>query len=126
MTRRAAFSLVEVLVAVALIGVIVFLALPNIVQVKDDSETQLAIARAEALNLATASYVQAHGRTVANAEWAGKPDDPGRYVLAAPYLSFAPATLAEYVPGGYAMDLPDSVLSLQKLTLTKGGATVVY
>ncbi len=124
--RYTGFSLVEVLVAVALVGVIVFLAIPNIVQVKDDSETHLAIARAEALNLATAAFVQAKGKSVANSAWSGATDDPARYALAAPYLAFAPATLAGYVPGGYGMDLPNDVLTLRKLDLTKGGAAVPY
>ena len=33
------FSLVEVLAAVAIIGIITFLAMPNIIAVKQDSET---------------------------------------------------------------------------------------
>ena len=35
--NRKAFSLVEVLAAVSIIGVIAFLAIPNIVKVKTDS-----------------------------------------------------------------------------------------
>ena len=56
--KKQGFSLVEVLAAVAIIGVITFLALPNIIAVKQDSETNLAISRAEAMNLALVSYIQ--------------------------------------------------------------------
>lgn len=119
------FSLVEVLVAVALIGVIVFLAIPNIVGVKEDSERHLAIARAEGLNMAMASYVQAQGRAAASTAWTGAANDEARYTLVTPYLSFAPATLAAYVPGGYAMSFPVSVASLTKVTLTTSGGTGV-
>ena len=74
--RFFAFSLVEVLAAVALIGIITFLALPNIVRIKQDSEESLAIARAEAINLSMASYLQAHGQTSASAGWAAATDAP--------------------------------------------------
>ena len=57
-----AFSLVEVLAAVAIIGIITFLAMPNIVAVKQDSETNLAISRAEALNIALVTLLQSNGR----------------------------------------------------------------
>ncbi len=120
------FSLVEVLVAVALIGVIVFLALPNIVSVKSDSERHLAIARAEALNMAMASYVQAQGRATATTAWTAAGNDEARYTLVKPYLAFAPNTLALYVPGGSTMAFPNSVAALQKVTLTYGGAAVGY
>ena len=46
--KENGFSLVEVLAAVAIIGIITFLAIPNIVAVKQDSETNMAISRAEA------------------------------------------------------------------------------
>ncbi len=115
----------EVLVAVALIGVIVFLAIPNIVRVKEDSERQLAISRAEALNMATASYVQAQGATNAQAAWSGAADDPARYDLAKPYLAFAPSALSDYIPGGYAMDLKDNVSPLEKHDLSTSDGTAV-
>ena len=47
--RRAGFSLVEVLAAVAIIGIIVFIAIPNVVQSRRDAEEHFAIGRAEAL-----------------------------------------------------------------------------
>lgn len=123
---RAAFSLVEVLAAVALIGVITFLALPNIVRIKQDSEEHLAIARAEALNLSMASYVQAHGQTAAAAGWAGASDAEDRYDLLAPYLAYAPAALADYMPGGYSATLPTTLLPLGKVTLTGPDGAISY
>jgi len=124
--NRAAFSLVEVLVAVALIGILVFIALPNIVQVKDDSETHLAISRAEALNMGIASYIQSRGLTTAHAAWQGAANDEARYTLIAPYLSFAPGTLAAFTPDGYGLTFPTSLTNLQKTALTKNGSNLDY
>lgn len=98
---RAAFSLVEVLAAVTVIGVVTFLAIPNIVRVKKDSEDSLARARADALNVAAAAYFQARGSEAANA-WDGA-NSEDRYALLQPWLSFAPTTLDEYMPGGYSI-----------------------
>jgi len=120
----SAFSLVEVLVAVALVGIMVFLALPNIVQIKDDSETHLAIARAEALNMAMASLVQARGIAAAGSAWSG--NDETKYGLIAPYLAFAPPTLAAYTPGGYNLAFPTTLAPLTKVTLTKGATVLTY
>jgi len=121
-----AFSLVEVLVAVALIGVLIFLALPNIVQVKTDSETHLAIARAEALNMSMASFVQGQGIAAASAAWTSASTDEAKYTLIKPYLAFAPATLALYTSGGYALAMPGSLAPLTKVTLSKGGSAINY
>jgi len=123
-----AFSLVEVLAAVALIGIITFLALPNIVRIKTDSEISLAISRAEALNLAMASYVQAHGQASATASWTAAADDDARYALLAPYLAYAPSTFAAYMPGGYRVTLPTSLVPLSKVSLATdpGGTSIAY
>ncbi len=106
--RGRAFSLVEVLAAVALIGVIVFLAIPNIVRVKQDSEENLAIARAEAINLAMASFVQAYG-SAAGTQWAGAANDEARYDKLAAYLAFAPDSFSDYLPSGYSLSLPTAM-----------------
>ncbi len=98
---RAAFSLVEVLAAVTVIGVVTFLAIPNIVRVKKDSEDSLARARADALNMAAAAYFQARGDEAKDA-WSSTSTE-GRYSLLQPWLSFAPSTLDEYMPGGYSI-----------------------
>lgn len=99
---RSAFSLVEVLAAITIIGVVTFLAIPNIVQIKRDGEDGLARARADALNVAVAAYFQAVGPDAAGTAWSAA-DNDDRYILLTPYLAFAPATLADYMPGGYSV-----------------------
>jgi len=121
-----AFSLVEVLAAVALIGIITFLAIPNIVRIKQDSEESLAISRAEALNLSMASYIQAHGQTAAAAGWSGASTDADRYALLAPYLAFAPSDFTEYMPGGYSVTLPTSLIPLAKAPITGPDGGISY
>jgi prepilin-type N-terminal cleavage/methylation domain-containing protein len=122
---KRAFSLVEVLAAVALIGILVFLALPNIVQVKQDGEAHLADARCKALDLATASFVQAMGSSAAKAAWSaagdGEDADQERYELVAPYLAYAPADLSAadgsgYMPAGYSAVFPAAVVPLGEVT----------
>lgn len=114
--RPKAFSLVEVLAAVSIIGIIAFLAIPNIVAIKQDSERNLAISRAEAVNMAVVSYIQANGRANVAPGW-GALNDQQRYSLLIPYLSFAPADLADYVPNGYSLTLPGNLNSLGKCIL---------
>lgn len=118
--KNRGFSLIEVLAAVAIIGIITFLALPNIVAVKQDTEINLAIARAEAANMAVASYVQANGHATAAGTWgtgSAPADNVARYALIAPYLAFAPASVNDYVPNGYTLTLPTNLASLSKATL---------
>lgn len=116
LSRSRAFSLVEVLAAVGIIGIIAFLAVPNIVAIKQDSERNLAISRAEAVNMAIVSYIQANGRDNVSAAWSSA-DNQGRYANLIPYLSFAPATIAEYTPNGYSITLPGDLNALTKSAL---------
>lgn len=122
-TTRA-FSLVEVLAAVGIIGIIAFLAIPNIVAIKQDSERNLAISRAEALNMAVVSYIQANGRDNVAPAWAGY-DDQARYSQLIPYLSFAPANLVEFTPNGYAISPPPDLNNLTKSVLTDTSTSTV-
>lgn len=124
--NNTAFSLVEVLAAIAIIGIITFLAIPNIVRVKEDGEESLAIARIEALNMAMASYVQANGSTAANAAWGTASDDQGRYTLLTPYMAFAPSSLTAYMPGGYSASFSTTLVPLSKAVLTGPSGTVAY
>lgn len=113
-----AFSLVEVLAAVGIIGIIAFLAIPNIVAIKQDSERNLAISRAEAVNMAIVSYIQSNGKSNVATSWTTK-NNQARYAELIPYLSFAPATIVEFTPGGYTITLPANLNALTKAVLTE-------
>lgn len=115
--KTKAFSLVEVLAAVGIIGIIAFLAIPNIVAIKQDSERNLAISRAEALNMAVVSYIQSNGKDNVASSWASA-NDQSRYTSLIPYLSFAPANLTEFTPNGYSIALPTNLNALTKAVLT--------
>ncbi len=125
-TAIIAFSLVEVLAAVAIIGVITFLAIPNIVAVKQDAEQNLAISRAEAVNMSLAAFIQAVGRTNANTIWATKNTAQLRYETIAPFLAFAPSNATDYMPAGYTVTLPSSIATLSKVALAGPGGTIAY
>ena len=118
---KSGFSLVEVLAAVSIIGIIAFIAIPNIVAIKKDAERNLAISRAEAINMSVASYVQSNGRDLVAPGWATKTNNQ-RYTLLIPYLSFAPNALATYTPAGYSIVLPTNLNALTKAVLTDTGA----
>ncbi|MEM7600120.1 MAG: type II secretion system protein [Verrucomicrobiota bacterium] len=125
-TKRA-FSLVEVLAAVGIIGIIAFLAIPNIVAIKQDSERNLAISRAEAVNMAIVSYIQSNGKDNVATSW-GTKNNQARYADLIPYLSFAPATVIEFTPAGYTITLPGNLNALTKsvLTETATSTTISY
>ncbi len=118
-SRLHGFSLIEVLAAVAIIGIITFLAIPNIIRIRQDSEASLAESRVEALNLGMASLVQAYGPTAAADLWSGATSNQARYELLRPYLAFAPATLTAYLPAGYSATLPQTLVPLTPATLIK-------
>lgn len=132
--RNSGFSLVEVLAAVGIIGIIAFLAIPNIVAIKEDSEKQLAITRAEGINMGVAAYIQSNGVDAADAAWPVGDDASGtttkaeaRYALIRPYLSFAPTTLAEFQPAGYEIKPPLDLKALEKSELKPtGGSAFSY
>ncbi|MDA7598033.1 type II secretion system GspH family protein [Verrucomicrobiales bacterium] len=129
---KKGFSLVEVLAAVGIIGIIAFLAIPNIVAIKEDSERNLAISKAEAVNMAIASYIGAKGRDTAVADYAAATTENMRYRELTPYLSFAPTNLSDYKPNGFALDLPNDLTNLSKTVLKyenadgTAGSTIAY
>ena len=122
--NRRAFSLVELLIVLVILGVVIFLAIPNIVQVRSDSEDNLARSRAEALNVAAASYFQALGNQAAKSNWTNA-DNDARYTLLTPYVAFAPATLSEYMPSGYSVTFDADPLR-QKAVLKQGSNSLNY
>ncbi|MGI8602842.1 MAG: type II secretion system protein [Verrucomicrobiales bacterium] len=115
--RGKGFSLIEALAAVAIVGIITFLALPNIIKLRSDSERNIAIARAEGFNMGVAAYVQSMGLSSAAADWAPLSAE-FRYGRVRPFLAFAPASLSDYIPNPYSLDVAT-------YTITAGGATTL-
>ena len=97
-SAKSAFSLVELLVVLLVLGIILYFAFPNIVQVKSDSERELAKARAEALNLAATAYFQSVGPAVAATNWSETTNAEVHYDLLKPYLAFPANTLSNFMP----------------------------
>ncbi len=120
--HRRGFSLVEVLAAVAIIGILVFIAIPNVVQSRRDAEENFAIGRAEALNSSISQYIQANGRANAGIAWSGK-TSAERYVLVKNYLAYALNALSDYQPSGYTYTLPSTPDGRVTITRDNGTAT---
>lgn len=119
------FSLVEMLAVIAIIGIVIFLAIPNLLQIKTDGEQNLAISRAESLNMGVASFIQAQGQVAAETAWASAGSN-GRYGLVKPYVAFAPSAMSNYMPAGYSVSLPTTLSNLSKATLTGPGGSIAY
>jgi len=125
LTRHAGFSLVEMMACVSIIGIIAFMAIPSVTRMRSDSERNLAIARAEALNLAQANFIQVRGRTQAALEWAAATTAQSKYNLLRPYLSFSETTLNAFMPSGYTVNFPPSIVTMTKAALS-GPTGIIY
>lgn len=125
-SRRLAFSLVEMMACVSIIGIIAFMAIPSVTRMRGDSERNLAIARAEALNLAQASFIQVRGRTQASLDWSSASSTQNRYNLLRPYLSFSETTITAFMPSGYTVTFPSSITTMTKAALRGPTGTIYY
>jgi prepilin-type N-terminal cleavage/methylation domain-containing protein len=127
--RDRGFSLLELLIVIVVLGVVLYFAFPNIVQMRSDSEANLARARAEMLNLAAAAYFQAVGdRTTARANWAAAGSDDARYLnLLRPYIAFPAASLSAFMPSSdYTVVFDPSDPLLNKAQLYGPGGQISY
>lgn len=124
------FSMVEMMACVSIIGIISFLAIPSVTRMRTDSERNLAIARAEALNLSQATFIQVKGRAQANLEWAAAgTNNDAKYALLRPYLSYSESTLSAFMPSGYSITFPGPptpLTTMTKASLTGPSGTIYY
>lgn len=120
------FSMVEMMACVSIIGIISFLAIPSVTRMRTDSERNLAIARAEALNLSQATLIQVKGRAQASIDWAAAGTNDAKYALLRPYLSYSETTLTAYMPSGYSISFPASITTMTKAGLIGPSGTIYY
>ena len=123
--RSRAFSLIEMLAAVAIIGTISFLAIPNLVRMRGDAERNLAIARAEAVNMSMATLIQVRGRTQATTDYNNASTAQTKYALLTTYLAFAETNLTDFIPNGYSVTF-NTIDPLRKVTLKQGTTVIPY
>lgn len=122
-STQKAFSLVELLIVLLILGIILYFAFPNIVQIKSDSETELAKARAEALNMAAAAYVQAKGTNFIATNWPSRSDEQ-RYTDIMDYIAFPATNLSSFLPSAdYRIEFDDNQPHKRKATLYGPGGT---
>lgn len=120
------FSMVEMIACVSIIGIISFLAIPSITRMRGDSERNLAIARAEALNLSMTTYIQVLGRTQASVNWTNASTKAAKYDLLRPYLAYSETTITAFLPTDYNIEFPDSIVSMTKARLTGPSGVISY
>lgn len=125
--RHLGFTLIEVLASVTIIGIIVFLAIPNIMSVRSDTEENMAIARAESVNMAVSSFIQANGLQAARVKWEAVSGDANvqqkRYELISPYMAYPPTQITDLMPSGYFLALQDELGDSAKAPIRIGSAT---
>jgi len=113
--------MVEMVACVAILGIISFMAIPSLTRMRGESERNLAIARAEGLNMAMSTYIQVLGRSQAASNWGASAsstsEDSRRYLLVQPYLAYSEATLSAYIPQGYSLSPPQFITAMTKAVL---------
>ena len=118
-----AFSLMEALICILVLGLISALAVPVFSRVVDAGRLSAAVTRAETVNTARASYAL----TVSSAQtnWSNAASDTDRIglLIAAGLLDGAPSQYLSSA-GGYTMQLGSQVRG--KTTVMLGGTTVAY
>lgn len=118
---RRGFSMVEMIACVAILGIISFLAIPSLTRMRGESERNLAIARAEALNMGMSTYLQVVGRSQAAVNWGSAApsttENNRRYLLIQPYVAYSESSLTLFLPQGYIINLPSSITAMTKAEL---------
>lgn len=123
--RRWGFSMVEMIACVSIIGIVAFLAIPSVTRMRGDSERNLAISRAEALNLAQATMLQVRGRSQAATDWNAASTAEAKYTLLKPYLAYSESTLALFMPEGYTLTFATDITKMTKNALKDPNSSVI-
>ncbi len=122
---RRGFSLIEMMAAATIMGILVFLALPNVNRAKSEAEENFVISRAQSINMALSGFIQSYGRVDARDKWSTS-DAAARYnVCIKPFLAYPADSLANYTPAGYTYVLPATPYERIGIT-SPAGQSLVY
>ena len=128
--RGYGFSMVEMIACVAILGIISFLAIPSLTRMRGESERNLAIARAEALNMGMSTYLQVAGRSEASTNWGtanpSTHENSRRYALIQPFLAYSETSLTLFLPQGYTANLPKSITAMTKTELRDASNVKIF
>jgi prepilin-type N-terminal cleavage/methylation domain-containing protein len=129
LSKKSGFSMVEMIACVAILGIISFLAIPSLTRMRAESERNLAISRAEALNMAMSTYIQVVGRSQAATNWgtaATTAENNRRYTLIQPYIAYSETSLLLFIPQGYTATLPRSITAMTKTELRDASFAQIF
>ena len=80
--RRAAFSLVELLVVIGIIGLLLALLIPAVQSARESSRCATCKNNLRQIAMGLASFESAHRRLPPGKKWSGPPSDPASFALA--------------------------------------------
>jgi prepilin-type N-terminal cleavage/methylation domain-containing protein len=118
--KRRAFSLIELIIVLVIIGLITAIGLPAINRARADAEVETMRARAGQLQAAKLSLIEALGRDTANTQWNAPANntDALKYTnLLSQYLpSSFPTTLTGLIPSPFTVSLGSAIDTAVSLT----------
>ena len=121
---RKGFSLIELLVVLAIGSMLLLFGLPNVLKYKSDGEVEQAVAKAVILNNAKVAYLGNGQRRAVEAAWAGMSEDQ-RYVAIKPFLSMPPPDLASFAPAGFTLSI-SGLYTPTTITRQADGQAITY